>query len=268
MTFFQIIIFSIVQGIAELFPISSVAHGVLVPYVFGWSLSPEFLKHHFLAFVVMLHLGTSLAMFIYFWKDWMQIIRQLFGEDRRILMRLIAATVPAGVIGVIFEQQISALFGDPFSASLFLVVNGFFLYFGEKISTRGHKRIEELTIRQAFTVGLFQALALIPGFSRSGSSMTAGFWVGLQKEQAARFSMLMATPIIAGASLLELPKVVDSSHHLLENALLGGTLSGIIAFLSLFLLMRWFKQEKKQTMRPFAYYCWAVGGLILITFFI
>ncbi|MFT8871753.1 MAG: undecaprenyl-diphosphate phosphatase [Sporolactobacillus sp.] len=265
MTILQTLIFSIVQGIAELFPVSSVAHGVLVPYIFHWNMDPDFLKKHFLSFVVMLHLGTALAMFIYFWRDWIQMIRSLFVGGRRILSLVIVATIPAALIGFVLEKQITAMFSSVPSAALFLIVNGFFLYFGEKLSGSGTKEIRDLKIGQAFVVGLFQSLALIPGFSRSGSSMTAGFWMGLKHEAAAQFSMLLATPIIAGASILELPKVIRGSHHLLQMSLLGGLLSGIFAFICTWILMHWFKKKEVKAMRPFAYYCWALGAVILIS---
>ncbi|MDR3601974.1 MAG: undecaprenyl-diphosphate phosphatase [Desulfosporosinus sp.] len=113
---------------------------------------------------------------------------------------------------------------------------------------------------------MFQSLALVPGFSRSGASMTAGFMAGLKHEEAARFSMLLATPIIIGASLLEIPKLFKSGvHGLLQMSLAGGLLAGIFAYISVWILMRWFKKNEISAMRPFAYYCWLVGGIILLT---
>ncbi|WP_100488427.1 undecaprenyl-diphosphate phosphatase [Sporolactobacillus pectinivorans] len=266
MTILQTLIFAIVQGIAELFPISSVAHGVLVPYVFHWNLSPTFLNQHFLAYVVMLHLGTAIALFLFFWKDWFAIIRSLFTGSKRVLLLLIVATIPAGVIGVVLQKPITHMFSNVTSAAIFLLINGFFLFFGEKIRSRGQKNIEDLTMGQAFIIGLFQSLALIPGFSRSGSSMIAGFWMGLKTESAARFSMIMATPIIAGASILEVPKILKAhTPGLMQMSLLGGLMAGIFAFISIWILMKWFKKKEIRAMRPFAYYCWAVGALVLIS---
>ncbi|WP_018130148.1 undecaprenyl-diphosphate phosphatase [Effusibacillus pohliae] len=270
MDLFQTLIFAIIQGVTELFPISSVAHGVLTPYVFQWNLDPEFLKEHFLPYVVMLHLGTAFALLIFFRHEWIGIIRSLFrgGErgGRRLLALILVATVPAGLIGVVFEKPLRHIFSNVTSAAVFLILNGLFLHFGEKLRNRGTKEIHHLTYGQAIVVGLFQSLALIPGFSRSGASMVAGFWMGLKHEAAARFSMLLATPIILGASVLEIPKLVRSGvYGLLQTSLIGGILAGVFAYVSVWILMRWFKKHEIDAMRPFAFYCWAVGGVILFT---
>ncbi len=269
MTILQTLIFAIIQGISELFPISSVAHGVLVPYVFHWNLSAAFLQTHFLPYVVMLHLGTAIALFIFFWREWFEMIRSIFTGSKKILLLVIVATIPAAVIGAVLQKPLTSIFSNVTSASIFLIVNGFFLFFGEKLRFRGDKNIEDLKYRQAFVIGLFQSLALVPGFSRSGSSMTAGFWMGLKHESAARFSMLMATPVIAGAGILEVPKLLKSgSHGLFQISLIGGLAAGIFAFISVWILMKWFKRKEIQAMRPFAYYCWAVGALVLISQFV
>ncbi|WEG11855.1 undecaprenyl-diphosphate phosphatase [Pullulanibacillus sp. KACC 23026] len=265
MNLLQTFIFAIVQGISELFPISSVAHGVFTPYVFHWQLSPDFLEEHFLPYVVMLHLGTALALLIYFWRDWVEMIKSIFVGNRRILLLVIVATIPAAIIGLVLETPIRNGFSNVTSASILLIINGFFLFFGEKLRSRGNKEIEDLKFGQAIVIGLFQSLALFPGFSRSGSSMTAGFWLGLKHEAAARFSMLLATPIIAGASILEVPKIVHAGGDLLKMSLLGGVLAGIFAFISAWILMNWFKRKEINAMRPFSYYCWIVGIIILIT---
>ncbi|WP_027417607.1 undecaprenyl-diphosphate phosphatase [Aneurinibacillus terranovensis] len=262
----QTLIFAIIQGITELFPISSVAHGVLTPYVFHWNLDQQFLQEHFLPYVVMLHLGTAIALLLFFWKEWVEIIKSIFSGSKKVLFMVIVATIPAALIGLIFEKPLRHIFSNVTSASIFLIINGFLLFFGERLRSKGSKEIEDLTVGQAVMIGLFQSLALIPGFSRSGSSMTAGFWMGLKHEAAARFSMLLATPIIAGASIVEIPKILKSgTHGLLQMSLLGGLMSGIFAFLSVWILMRWFKTHEINAMRPFAYYCWVVGILVLLS---
>lgn len=268
--FIKTVIFAIVQGITELFPISSVAHGVFTPYVFHWKLSEDFLKENFLPYVVMLHLGTAVALLIYFGTEWIALIRSLFhwkDKNFRILLLLIIATVPAGIIGVVLETPIRHMFSSVVSASIFIIINGFFLFFGEKLRSNGSKDIVDLRPQQALVIGLFQSLALIPGFSRSGSSMTAGFWMGLKHEASARFSMLLATPIIAGASVIEIPKLMHSgTHGLLAMSLEGGVLSGIFALISVWILMRWFKKNEVSAMRPFAYYCWGIGVIMLLSY--
>ncbi|WP_416825367.1 undecaprenyl-diphosphate phosphatase [Ectobacillus polymachus] len=266
MTLLQTLVFAIIQGISELFPISSVAHGVLTPYVFHWNLDPEFLKENFLPYVVMLHLGTAVALFLYFWKDWFGIIKSIFTGSKKLLLLVIVATIPAGVIGVVLEKPLRHIFSNVTSAAIFLIINGFFLFFGEKARNRGTKEIEDLNGKEAFIIGLFQSLALIPGFSRSGSSMTAGFWMGLKHEAAARFSMILATPVILGAGIVEVPKLIKSgTGNLMQMSLIGGFASGIFALISVWILMNWFKKKEINAMRPFAYYCWTVGILVLIS---
>jgi undecaprenyl-diphosphatase len=268
MNIIQTIVLAIVQGITELFPISSVAHSVLTPYVFGWKLDPRFLKVNFLTFVVMMHLGTTVALLIFFRKDWIEIIKSIFNsrDSKKVLLTIIVGTIPAAIIGKLLEKRLTAVFSSVIMASTFLIVNGFLLYFGERFRSNGTKDIEDLSYGQAFIIGLFQSLALIPGFSRSGASMTAGFWMGLKHEESARFSMLLATPIIAGAGILEAPKLLKSSAHgLLQTSLVGGVIAGIFAFIRELILMRWFKKKEINAMKPFAYYCWAVGIAVLAT---
>lgn len=271
MTIIQTIILGIVQGISELFPISSVGHSVLTPYVFGWNLSPLFLKENFLPFVVMMHLGTTIALVIYFREDWIDIIKSIFNDkqnSKKLLMLIIVGTIPAALIGFIFEKKLLSIFSSAIVAAIFLIVNGFLLYLGESKTLRGKKNLENLNYRQAFVIGLFQSLALIPGFSRSGASMTAGFWMGLKHEASARFSMLLAAPIIAGASILEIPKLfIPANRALLQTSLIGGAVAGVCALISVSLLMKWFHKKEVNAMRPFAFYCWIVGAAVLVSHF-
>lgn len=271
MTIIQTLILAIVQGITELFPISSAGHSVLTPYVLGWKLDPVFLKENFLPFVVMMHLGTSIALFIFFWKDWKEIIKSIFDSknSKKLLFLIIVGTIPAAIIGFIFEKKLTALFGSALVASIFLIVNGVILFVGESTASKGKKDIEDLSYSQAAIIGLFQSLALIPGFSRSGASMTAGFGMGLKHEESARFSMLLATPIIGGAAILEVPKLFKAANRpLLHTSIIGGIAAGICALISVTILMRWFNKKEVNAMRPFSFYCWIVGGLILISHFI
>lgn len=268
MTLLQTLLIAIIQGITELFPISSVAHAVLTPYLFHWDLDPEFLKEHFLPFVVALHLGTAVALLVYFWRDWFDFARSIFDHRadvaQRELLLVIIGTVPAAIIGFVLEKKLRALFPSVTSAAFFLAVNGVILFLGERWRGRGDKKLAELGYVQALLVGLAQSLALVPGFSRSGASMVAGFWAGLTHEASARYSMLLATPIIAGASILELPKLVHGADAgVLEAAALGGLVAGLVAYGSVWALMSWFKRHEINAMRPFAIYCWVVGALVL-----
>lgn len=269
MTILQTIIFAIVQGITELFPISSVAHGVLTPYLFQWNLSTEFLKEHFLPFLVMLHLGTAIALLIFFGTEWIQIIRSLFtGEKaaRKLLWIILVGTFPAALIGLVLESPLRHMFSNVTSAATFLIVNGFILYWGEKFKGQGRKEIQDLSYGQATIIGLFQALALVPGFSRSGATITAGFWMGLKHGASARLSMLLATPIIIGAGIVEVPKLLHTgTAGLLQVSILGGVAAGIAAYISVWLLIRWFNTNEVTAMRPFAWYCWIVGLGVLVS---
>ena len=268
MTLLQTLLLAIIQGITELFPISSVAHAVLTPWAFGWQLGPDFLKEHFLPFVVLLHLGTAVALLLFFWRDWFQFAGSLVSRDattaRRELLLVIVGTVPAALIGFVLEKKLRALFPSITSAAFFLIVNGVILYLGERLRGRGNRTLGELGFGAALLIGLAQSLALVPGFSRSGASIVAGFWAGLTHEASARFSMLLATPIIAGASLLEIPKLVHGADGAtLRVAVIGGVVAGIVAYLSVWALMSWFKRHEINAMRPFALYCWVVGAIVL-----
>ena len=268
MTLLQTIVLAIIQGITELFPISSVAHAVLTPHLLGWQLDPAFLRENFLPFVVMLHLGTAVALLVYFWRDWLGFAGGLVARESRVqrreLLLVAVGTIPAAAIGFLFEHRLRAIFPSPTSAAFFLLLNGVVLYAGEKLRGRGNRDLDELSIVQAVLIGLAQSLALVPGFSRSGASMVAGFWAGLTHEASARFSMLLATPIIAGASIVELPKLLHAPAGLVITALIGGAVAGVVAFFSVWALMSWFRKHEVDAMQPFAIYCWIVGGLVLM----
>lgn len=270
MTWTQIIIYALVQGITELFPVSSVGHAVILPYLAGWKNISG--NTQFLPFVVMLHLGTALALLIYFWRDWVNLIRALFvrrSKERKLLGRIIAATIPAAVIGAALEHKFRALFPSALSAGLFLIVNGLVLFLADRMRRNAArtrmKPIEKISYPQSFFIGLVQALALIPGFSRSGVTMTASLGVGLDYEEAARFSFLLATPIILGAGILEVPKMLKShSTQMLHFGIVGGLLAGIVAFLSTAFLMRYFQDHEVRALRPFGYYSIVVGAIVAI----
>lgn len=276
MHWFQIIITALVQGITELFPISSVGHAVILPYLFNWS---DILSStQFLPFVVMLHLGTALALLIYFFRDWLELISAFFqsprGSERRrqrdarrrIFLLIVVATIPAAIIGKLFEHKFRQLFPSALSAAIFLVVNGIVLLLADRLSKRsGNREVAKMSYLQSFFVGCVQVLALIPGFSRSGVTMTAGLGLGLSYEESARFSFLLATPVILGAGVLEVPKMLKAhATHMLQFGLVGGILAGIVAYLSTAFLMKYFQTHEVRAFRPFAYYCIAVGIVVAI----
>jgi undecaprenyl-diphosphatase len=266
MTIIQALIFALIQGLTELFPVSSVAHGVLTPFLLGWNLDPAFLKEHFLPFVVMLHLGTAVALLLFFKDDWLGIARHLLrGKEKKTLLLIVVGTIPAGLAGLLFEKQLRHLFSNVTSAAIFLICNAALLYWGERIRKDGKKELTDLSYPQALLVGCFQSLALVPGFSRSGASIVAGLWMGLRHEAAAKFSMLLATPVIAGAAVLEVPKLARADMTgLFAASLVGGAAAGIAAFASVWALMRWFRMKEFNAMLPFAVYCLLLGLTVLL----
>jgi undecaprenyl-diphosphatase len=293
-SYFQAIVIGILQGVTELFPISSLGHSVLLPGWFGWDkiVSAQSQKESFyLAFVVALHVATAIALLIYFRSDWNRIIRGFFRTlktrkletpDERMAWLLIVATIPAGVIGLAFEHSLRTLFAKPLAAAIFLTINGVILLFGDWVRRRSavqqlvathekaHSRSEEgrrldtLDFREAVAVGVAQVGALFAGISRSGITMVTGLARGLDHEDAARFSFLLATPIILAAGVYKLP---DLTGHLGDGvrgqAVVGAVFAGAAAFVSVHFLVRFFQT---RNLMPFAIYCLIAGGLSIIRF--
>jgi undecaprenyl-diphosphatase len=269
-TEFQAIFMAILQGMTELFPVSSLGHAVVLPRLLGWDLDEN--AAYFLPFLVVLHLGTAAALLIYFWRDWIGLLLAVLGrgspEGRRAQWRLLAwivvATIPAVIFGFALRKPLGALFGAPAVAAAFLIVNGGVLFVGERLRRRGGgRRLEDLSWRGALLIGLLQSTALIPGISRSGATMVGGLLIGLRHQAAAHFSFLIATPIILGAAVLEVPKLLREGAHINGIAWLAGLVAGITAFLSVAFLMRYFRRHEFDALDPFAYYCWAAGAISL-----
>ena len=282
----QTIFLALLQGVTELFPISSLGHTVILPGLFGWGDLER--NEAFLPIIVALHLGTSIALVIYFWRDWFQVCRSLVksvkegevktGTEEWVSFLIIIGCIPAGLLGVFLEKPLKLLFATPLVASTFLVVNGSLLFLGEAMRRRAvakeadlhpkerealFRPLSSLTWKEALIVGFAQALALIPGISRSGASMVAGLGVRLNHEDAARFSFLLGTPIIGAAAVLELPQLSGQPGSVLRLVLIGMVLAGVAAFLSTRFLMKYFETGR---LNPFAYYCWGAGLLSLILF--
>jgi undecaprenyl-diphosphatase len=293
----QIIILALLQGVTELFPISSLGHTVIIPgllpSIFG---STNLItdtscagQSCFLPLIVALHLGTSIALVLYFWRDWFQVLRSVFtmvkdadlkrGTDEWVSFLIVVGCIPAGLIGVLLETKLKELFASPVIAATFLVVNGSVLFAGEQLRRRAETRFKALTpkereahfrplaslsVKEAVIVGLFQSLALIPGFSRSGLTIVAGLGVRLTHEDAARYSFLLGAPIIGAAALLEVPLLFHEPSTTLLLILFGMILSGVAAFLSTRFLMKYFETGRLD---PFAYYCWGAGLISLLLLF-
>src|SRR5919204_1544898 len=276
MSIFQALVLALLQGVTELFPVSSLGHTVILPQLLRWHIDQA--DPTFLAFVVLLHVGTAIALVIYFWRDWLAIVgavlrsavagRMSGTPEERLGWRLIAATVPVGLAGVLFQKQVQSLFANPKAAAVFLIINGAIMFLGERLRRRalmaeeGRTALDQLRVRTAVGVGSAQILALLPGISRSGSSMVAGLFANLTHEAAARFSFLLATPVILVAGVLKIPDLfTPAALPHLPVYLLAGGVAGMAAFLSVAYLMRYFRVGRLD---PFAVYCAAFGILALI----
>ncbi|POR46212.1 undecaprenyl-diphosphatase [Paraburkholderia eburnea] len=257
---------SVLQGVTELFPVSSLGHTLLVPALFGMHID----KHapQLLPFLVALHLGTAIALLWYFRARWVALISGFFAslggrknDDGHMMWALIIGTIPTGIVGLVLEKRIEAIFHDLRIVAAALMVNGVLLWLGDRLQqARVHRGPEKLSFGQAFLVGLAQIGALIPGFSRSGLTMIAGNAAGLTTEKAAEFSFLLGTPIIFAAGVLELPKLFHARDQL-TTALVGGVLTGIAAWLSVKFLMRYF--EGRGRLASFGLYCVIAGAIFL-----
>jgi undecaprenyl-diphosphatase len=272
MSAIQAVVIAIVQGATELFPVSSLGHAVVLPALLHWPIdqrAPEFLP-----FLVMLHLGTAAALLLFFWSDWWALAagllgvgsRHQIGESRRVFALIVVATIPAVIVGFLLETFFRSLFGTPIVAAIFLMVNALLLMGGEKLRARGHRPLSSLTMMDALTIGLWQCTALVPGISRSGATIVGGLLRGIDHEGAAHFSFLIATPIILGATVLEVPKLLHETVPDGTFALAAGAalIAGVTAFGSTWFLMRYFRRHDAWALNPFAYYCMAVGALSLL----
>lgn len=272
MSAIQAAVLAILQGITELFPISSLGHAVIIPKLLHWNIDQG--GESFLPFLVVLHLGTALALLLFFWRDWVYLLLSLIGRgpaeeqarNRRLFLLVVVATIPAGLVGLALQNYLKRLFGAPLVAATFLVVNGLILILGERRRRKaGYRVASDLSWGQAFVVGISQSAALIPGISRSGSTMVAGLWMGLRHEEAARFSFLMATPIIGAAGLLEVPKLMKQGSQSSAGVVaMAGVLAAVAAFFSVWFLMRYFHRREFEALNPFAYYCMAAGVLSFV----
>jgi len=288
-TYFQAIIIALVQGVTELFPISSLGHSVLIAELFGWKniLGEQSQKGSvYLVFLVALHVATAIALVVFYRKIWWRLLkalvtvcrtRRIQTADEKVIMLLILATIPAGIIGLVMEHPLTALFATPSLAAFFLVVNGAILLYGDSLKRRSSiRRLAKTTITsteeqiarrlspgRAALIGVAQSAALIAGISRSGVSMVGGLLVGLSYENAARFSFLLATPIILGAGVYKLPELAKPAYHaIIPQAFVGAVIAGLAAYLSVKFLDRYFENK---SLKPFAIYS-VVFGIFMIIF--
>jgi undecaprenyl-diphosphatase len=273
-SYFQGAMLGLLQGVSELFPVSSLGHSVILPKLVGWNIHQK--DPYFLSFLVATHIATALVLLFFFRTDWWRILRGLGRSlrdreiaaddtDAKLGWLLVVGTIPAGILGLALESKLRSIFASPQSAAIFLAVNGVVLYGAELLRRRAPEAAEDddariarqVSWRESALVGAAQALALIPGFSRSGATMGGGLLVGLSHKDAARFAFLLATPIIGAAGLLKLPELAGSQGNGVRGpALVGAVCAAVTAYLAVRFLMHYFET---RTLTPFAVYCAMAG---------
>jgi undecaprenyl-diphosphatase len=325
LTYLQAIVIAVVQGVTELFPVSSLGHSVLVPAWIGgeWeTLVTQSSQAHsessfYLAFIVALHVATALALLWFFRADWVRIVRGFVRSlprsvrerrlsaadpDERLAWLIVLATIPVGITGVALEHVFRTVFAKPVAASVLLFINGLILLAGERARNRSEEehalpadtdaaaptaerlrgasgprsakelkearvsdvRISGIPYLDGVIIGSFQILALLAGISRSGVTMVGGLWKGLSHEDAARFSFLLATPVILAAGALKIPTLFGSAgEHIHGQVLVGFVITGVVAYISVRYLVRYFQT---RTLTPFAIYCLVVGAISFVRF--
>jgi len=269
----------LLQGASELFPVSSLGHAVLVPSLLHWSFKQS--DPSFVPFLVLLHLGTASALLVLYRTEWVAIVRgfvtaamrgQIKTDSERLAMLLLVGTLPAAVLGVFLESRIKSLFASPTQAAVFLIANGILMLGFEMVRRRRERgatrteqeshfgQAERIGFAAAAIVGACQALAFLPGISRSGITIGGGLVAGLRHQEAARFSFLLATPVILGAGLVEVPELFAPGVPVGEYAI-AAVLAGVAAYLSARFLLRYFRSGRLD---PYGWYCIA-AGLVSLT---
>ena len=337
-TYLEAAVVGLIQGVTELFPVSSLGHNVLIPALIGGSWASDLNvaapESPYLAFIVGLHVATAIALMIYFWRDWIRIIggflssirdREIKTVDQKMAWMIIFATIPVGLVGLAFEHEFRVLFAKPIRAAIFLVINGLILYAGERFRTRkslaadaeaaaaesgpadrravpdavaaraaapgtgppgtamhasgqraarqleasravqADTRLVQIGYWQGVIIGSAQILALLAGISRDGVTMVAGMFRGLSRQDAARFSFLLATPVILAAGVLKAGDLAGPlGDGIRGQVLVGSLLSGVGAYLSVRFLMKYFLT---RTLTPFAIYCvvFGLGSIIYLS---
>ena len=294
LSYLEAVIVGAFQGVTELFPVSSLGHSILVPALMGgqWARDLNVSAPHspYLAFIVGLHVATAAALLVFFWRDWLRVLagfvsslrhRRIQTSDERLAWLIVAATIPVGLAGLLLEQLFRTTLGKPIPAAVFLILNGITLYAAEVLRRRtapvtspetghatGHEpvhsdeaidgRLAQLPMTQGVLIGSAQILALLPGISRSGIAMVAGLWRGLSHEDAARFSFLLATPIILAAGVYKIPELFGPLGAGIGGQVLAGSIASFVcAYLAVRFLTRYFQT---RTLTPFAIYCALAGA--------
>ena len=301
LSYLQAIVIGLTQGVTELFPVSSLGHSVLLPAVIGGSWKPLVTQSStgdsgssfYLAFIVALHVATATALLLFFRSEWVRIISGFFrslrpsiaarrivaeDDDSRLAWLIVIATIPVGITGLLLEHTFRTIFAKPLAAAIFLTLNGVVLLVGERLrrtsevalaggpgaQERGTRPVVSLSFKEGLGVGAFQIAALFAGISRSGIAMVGGLTRGLSHEDAARFSFLLATPVIFAAGVLKLPSLAGpAAAHIHGQILVGVLVAFVAAYLSIRFLVRYFET---RTLTPFAIYSLIAGGLCIVRF--
>ena len=300
LTYLEAAVVGLVQGVSELFPVSSLGHNVLIPALIGGSweadLNVSKAESPYLAFIVGLHVATAVALLVFFWRDWLRIVagfvsslryRRLRTPGERLAWLLIVGTIPVGICGLLLEHLFRTTLGRPVPAAAFLITNGVVLYGAELLRRRADialpapattaaggpgsarevdaaadARLAQMSLGRATLIGSAQVLALLPGLSRSGVTMAAGLLRGLSHEDAARFSFLLATPVILAAGALKIPDLVGPLGAGIHGPIIAGSIASFVsAYLAVRFLTRYFET---RTLTPFAVYCVLFGTASLI----
>ena len=283
-TYGQAVLIGFIQGITELFPISSLGHAILIPAWMGGSFR-EFISEEneaYLLITIAMHLASSVALFLVFRKRWTRLISGTFhavvsknfqSTSFRVLSYIVIATIPVGILGLAFGDYFQSIFGKPQYSALFLTLNGLLLITAERLSRRdltaelqdSDAEIDRrVSAKTAVAIGFGQSLALFAGISRFGVTMSAGLLRKLNHSVASDFAFLLSLPVIVGASIIKLPELfTTSANELLGQILLGSVISFIATYISVTFLVRWFKTK---TLYPFAIYCLVFGILSFVRF--
>lgn len=270
MTIVQAIILGVVQGLTEFLPISSTAHLVIVPRILGWELDPE------LSFVfdVLVQLGSILAVIAYFWSDWCKMFRAVTlslwkrdpssTEDVRLVWLIVLATIPAVICGLMFKEGFQEMLGNSRGVALLLLGTAALLTIGERVSIKSHRELTGLSWIDALMIGLFQALAILPGISRSGSTVVGGLFRGLKRPSAARFSFLMAVPVMLGAAVFTGSELLASEAvgEYLLVIVVGFVVAAAVGFLSIHWMLEYLA---RHSLHGFAVYCTVVALIVLLS---
>jgi undecaprenyl-diphosphatase len=298
LSYFQAVVIGLLQGVTELFPVSSLGHSVLLPAWIGGSWSTlvtqsagqQSEQSPYLAFIVALHVATALALLWFYRRDWIRITGGLFDLVRtrhvetsaqRLALLLIIGTIPVGITGLLLEHTFRTVFANPLPSAIFLTINGGILLAGERLRRRsevralaskdgapddreGHRSLETLDYKEAAAIGVFQTFALLAGISRSGITLVGGLLRGLDHEDAAHFAFLLATPVILAAGVLKLPSLAGhAGDHIHGQVLVGAITAGLAAYVSIRFLTRYFE---RRTLTPFGIYCLVAGAISIIRF--